>query len=77
MALPALHLPAAHRLLWRKRCRKATISDLDPEHKVIYLGNVLTGWAKGTSRTRTQAVSNTENSIQTEIYGPRVYRLAL
>ncbi|XP_018013256.1 protein FAM43A, partial [Hyalella azteca] len=32
------------RKLWRKRT--ATISQKDPTYKVIYLGNVLTGWAK-------------------------------
>ncbi|KAF2360800.1 PTB/PI domain [Trinorchestia longiramus] len=33
------------RKLWRKR--SAAISEKDPTYKVVYLGNVLTGWAKG------------------------------
>jgi hypothetical protein len=32
-------------LFWKKR--SANISDYDPTFRVIYLGNVLTGWAKG------------------------------
>lgn len=32
--------------LWR-RSRSVEISIPDPEYKVLYLGNVLTGWAKG------------------------------
>ncbi|CAL4109891.1 unnamed protein product [Meganyctiphanes norvegica] len=31
--------------LWRKK--SVTITEYDPTHKVVYLGNVLTGWAKG------------------------------
>eukprot|EP00094_Tigriopus_californicus_P010052 TCALIF_09693-PC protein Name:"Similar to FAM43A Protein FAM43A (Homo sapiens)" AED:0.27 eAED:0.27 QI:0/0.66/0.75/1/0.66/0.75/4/197/673 len=31
---------------WKKK-RSATISDIDPEYRVIYLGNVLTAWARG------------------------------
>lgn len=31
--------------LWRRR--SVTISEYDPSYKVVYLGNVLTGWAKG------------------------------
>lgn len=34
------------RLLWRKS-HSVDISTPDPEYKVSYLGNVLTGWAKG------------------------------
>jgi len=33
--------------LWRRR--SATITDYDPTFRVSYLGNVLTGWAKGTN----------------------------
>lgn len=36
------------RLLWRKS-HSVDISAPDPEYKVSYLGNVLTGWAKGES----------------------------
>ncbi len=31
---------------WRKR-KSLTINEYDPSFKVVYLGNVLTGWAKG------------------------------
>lgn len=31
--------------LWRRR--SVTITEYDPTYKVVYLGNVLTGWAKG------------------------------
>lgn len=37
------------RLLWRKS-HSVDISAPDPEFKVSYLGNVLTGWAKGRSK---------------------------
>ncbi|EDV92892.1 uncharacterized protein LOC6563347 [Drosophila grimshawi] len=33
--------------LWWKRSHSVDISTPDPEYKVSYLGNVLTGWAKG------------------------------
>lgn len=33
--------------LWWKRSHSVEISTPDPEYKVSYLGNVLTGWAKG------------------------------
>lgn len=33
--------------LWWKRSHSVEISSPDPEYKVSYLGNVLTGWAKG------------------------------
>jgi len=49
-SLPTLRLPAsvaAKTKFWRKK-RSVTISDLDPQFRVTYLGNVLTGWAKGT-----------------------------
>lgn len=36
--------------LWWKRTHSVDISTPDPEYKVSYLGNVLTGWAKGESR---------------------------
>lgn len=32
--------------LWRKK-RSVTITEYDPTYKVVYLGNVLTAWAKG------------------------------
>lgn len=33
--------------LLRRNCDSVAISPPDPEYKVFYLGNVLTGWAKG------------------------------
>lgn len=33
--------------LLRRNCSSVEISAPDPEYKVLYLGNVLTGWAKG------------------------------
>ena len=30
---------------WKRRT--ANITDYDPTYRVVYLGNVLTGWAKG------------------------------
>ena len=30
---------------WKRK--SASITDYDPQYRVIYLGNVLTGWAKG------------------------------
>ena len=35
--------------LWRRHRGNASITDYDPIYKVAYLGNVLTGWAKGES----------------------------
>ncbi len=46
LSLPQLRLPSSVRTrFWRKK--SVTISDLDPQYRVTYLGNVLTGWAKG------------------------------
>lgn len=36
--------------LWWRRTHSIDISSPDPEFKVSYLGNVLTGWAKGKNR---------------------------
>lgn len=36
--------------LWRRHRGNASITEYDPCYKVAYLGNVLTGWAKGQSR---------------------------
>lgn len=33
--------------LWRRHRGNASITEYDPCYKVAYLGNVLTGWAKG------------------------------
>lgn len=48
--MSSLNLPTMPRLpskakFWKKR--SANISEYDPTFRVIYLGNVLTGWAKG------------------------------
>lgn len=48
--MSSLNLPTIPKLpskakFWKKR--SANISDYDPTFRVIYLGNVLTGWAKG------------------------------
>ncbi len=37
---------------WWKRRFTATITETDPSFKVVYLGNVLTGWAKGIFRVQ-------------------------
>lgn len=34
-----------------RRCATASISQPDPTYKVAYLGNVVTGWAKGKIQT--------------------------
>ena len=34
---------------WKRRT--ANITDYDPTYRVVYLGNVLTGWAKGKKAT--------------------------
>lgn len=36
--------------LWRRHRGNASITEYDPSYKVAYLGNVLTGWAKGEIR---------------------------
>ena len=35
---------------WKRRT--ANITDYDPTYRVVYLGNVLTGWAKGKNSSR-------------------------
>ena len=49
LGLPQIRLPSGSRLFWKKK-RSAVISDVDPQYRVTYLGNVLTGWAKGEQR---------------------------
>ena len=45
LGLPTMpKLPKATKF-WKKR--SANISEYDPTFRVVYLGNVLTGWAKG------------------------------
>jgi hypothetical protein len=47
LSLPQFKMPSSlgRTKFWKKRT--VTISDLDPQYRVTYLGNVLTGWAKG------------------------------
>lgn len=33
--------------IWRRHRGNVSITEYDPSYKVSYLGNVLTGWAKG------------------------------
>ncbi len=44
ISLPTLRLPSGAKF-WKKR--SANISEYDPTFRAIYLGNVLTSWAKG------------------------------
>ena len=44
ISLPSIRLPAGAKF-WKKR--SANISEYDPTFRAIYLGNVLTSWAKG------------------------------
>lgn len=46
--------------LWR-RSHSIEISPPDPEYKVLYLGNVLTGWAKGEFRQQQRNKNISEN----------------
>ena len=39
--------------LWRRQ--SVTITEYDPSFKVAYLGNVLTGWAKGELDSKTHS----------------------
>lgn len=55
------------RLLWRKS-HSVDISAPDPEFKVSYLGNVLTGWAKGESKLFHFIVSISTPSVQVSFF---------
>jgi len=44
LSLPSLKLPPGAKF-WKKR--SASLSECDPTFRAIYLGNVLTTWAKG------------------------------
>ena len=48
ISLPSFRLPSKAKF-WKKR-RSADLGDSDPSYRAIYLGNVLTGWAKGKFR---------------------------
>ena len=45
ISLPSFRLPSKAKF-WKKR-RSEDLGDSDPSYRAIYLGNVLTGWAKG------------------------------
>ena len=45
ISLPSFRLPSKAKF-WKKR-RSEDLTDSDPSYRAIYLGNVLTGWAKG------------------------------
>ena len=47
ISLPSFRLPSKAKF-WKKR-RSEDLGDSDPSYRAIYLGNVLTGWAKGKS----------------------------
>ncbi len=48
ISVPTLRLPSGAKF-WKKR--SANISEYDPTFRAIYLGNVLTSWAKGKTVT--------------------------
>ena len=45
ISLPSFRLPSKAKF-WKKR-RSEDLGESDPSYRAIYLGNVLTGWAKG------------------------------
>ena len=45
ISLPTFRLPSKAKF-WKKR-RSEDLGESDPSYRAIYLGNVLTGWAKG------------------------------
>ena len=49
ISLPSFRLPSKAKF-WKKR-RSEDLGDSDPSYRAIYLGNVLTGWAKGKFQT--------------------------
>lgn len=49
--------------LLRRNCDSVSISAPDPEYKVFYLGNVLTGWAKGESANTAPSLTVNEKSL--------------
>ena len=48
---------------WWKKRHTAVITEADPSCKVVYLGNVLTGWAKGNDRQPHTAVLQDVESL--------------
>ena len=64
LGLPQIRLPSGSRLFWKKK-RSAVISDVDPQYRVTYLGNVLTGWAKGEPVYRVTPLPHLSHVLQT------------
>jgi hypothetical protein len=56
---------------WKRRT--ANITEYDPTYRVVYLGNVLTGWAKGKS---IRSHSNNEYEVLTEKTSPVCFEAA-
>ena len=53
----SVNMPSLPRLpskakFWKKKSSSAKLTEVDPSYRAIYLGNVLTGWAKGKAETR-------------------------
>ena len=46
---------------WCKKRFSVTITESDPSCKVVYLGNVLTGWAKGKPSSNSFTVHSSYN----------------
>ena len=56
----SVNMPSLPRLpskakFWKKKSSSANLTDVDPSYRAIYLGNVLTGWAKGNNVPTTVA----------------------
>jgi hypothetical protein len=62
ISLPSFRLPSKAKF-WKKR-RSEDLGDSDPSYRAIYLGNVLTGWAKGKCSTQRKS----SIAILSEIY---------
>ena len=56
--------------LWRRHRGNASITEYDPCYKVAYLGNVLTGWAKGQYNCFIMYL----NSVQKESHSPMTWK---
>ena len=76
LSLPSLHRPTsqpdqldnktkkglASRISFWKR-RTHNITECDPQYRVVYLGNVLTGWAKGKKSTQKHTINTMKCSV--------------
>ena len=56
-SIMSVNMPSLPRLpskakFWKKKSSSAKLTEVDPSYRAIYLGNVLTGWAKGKAETR-------------------------